>query len=682
MRTARRRRCMPPAIAPSVDATIAMFQPEIATTWLAPAVVKAAARSRSTRSRSPISTPAASPASGSGIDRSIPAAAARRKPSSVCATVPSAGAARASRRGACRSRRCSARYVAVLVRRRRTDAAAELDPIARDDGRIPGQGRRHEDGPACRRDERSPVARPARGAPTVWTRPIHGPSPVGIGPGAGATSPAEAARRPMTRTPIASGARPREPGARPTARAATGRARQRRAEQRHDQRRQHAEREGARGGADRQPRRTRHAQPTVTSARIFSNVFSPTSPRSRSSSTVLNGAPARDSEDLLGGHRADPGQRLELRLGRRVQVDERPPPGSDPPPPPPLPPPPPAPPPVATASSRDGTRTWAPSFSVAARLSSAPDPVDVDPRAEPARGIDGIADPRSVGEVVHAGRDDRASDVDDDLADRRGRRPRCRSHRARRPVRRSSRRPRPTTAITTASPPIARAPTTPAIASAGWRVPGAPAVACAAVALPVVPAPPPASCPAGASNTRHGGDDWSTTPRPAGCGRALTRSAGKVVFGGRLVQCSTGSTGDSAGRKLNVPSVGALRRTGRRREPYRPTLICRLSGGGTTVPGVDFAHVHAHRDPHPQTGIPRRRHRLDATTGRCRSWCGRPPPDGTVAGDRRRPTRRPLHLGVARGIPCRGSGHLRGCRRRPVRRVGSRADREPPLEEA
>jgi hypothetical protein len=40
-------------------ATIAMFQPEIATTWLTPAVVNAAARSRSTRSRRPIRMPAA-----------------------------------------------------------------------------------------------------------------------------------------------------------------------------------------------------------------------------------------------------------------------------------------------------------------------------------------------------------------------------------------------------------------------------------------------------------------------------------------------------------------------------------------------------------------------------------------------------------------------------------------------
>jgi hypothetical protein len=89
--TARRRRCMPPAMAASVDATIAMFQPEMATTWLAPAVVNAAARSRSTRSRSPISTPAASPASGSGIARSSPSAATRRSPSSVAVTEPSPG---------------------------------------------------------------------------------------------------------------------------------------------------------------------------------------------------------------------------------------------------------------------------------------------------------------------------------------------------------------------------------------------------------------------------------------------------------------------------------------------------------------------------------------------------------------------------------------------------------------
>jgi hypothetical protein len=82
VRMARRRRWRPPATAASVDATMAMFQPEMATTWLAPAVVNAAAKSRSTRSRSPISTPAARPASGSGSARSSPSAAPRRRPSS------------------------------------------------------------------------------------------------------------------------------------------------------------------------------------------------------------------------------------------------------------------------------------------------------------------------------------------------------------------------------------------------------------------------------------------------------------------------------------------------------------------------------------------------------------------------------------------------------------------------
>ena len=65
----RRRRRSRPASAAIAAATIAMFQPEIATTWLTPAVVNAAARSRSTRSRSPIRMPAASPASGSGSTR-------------------------------------------------------------------------------------------------------------------------------------------------------------------------------------------------------------------------------------------------------------------------------------------------------------------------------------------------------------------------------------------------------------------------------------------------------------------------------------------------------------------------------------------------------------------------------------------------------------------------------------
>ena len=69
---------------------MAMFQPEIATMWLAPAVAKSAARSRSTRSRRPMRIPAASPASGSGrACRSASPAPSRR----AC-RLPSAGGSR------------------------------------------------------------------------------------------------------------------------------------------------------------------------------------------------------------------------------------------------------------------------------------------------------------------------------------------------------------------------------------------------------------------------------------------------------------------------------------------------------------------------------------------------------------------------------------------------------------
>ena len=67
--------------APIAAATIAMFQPEMATTWLTPAVVNAAARSRSTRSRRPMRMPAARPASGSGRTRVSASPAPRRSAS-------------------------------------------------------------------------------------------------------------------------------------------------------------------------------------------------------------------------------------------------------------------------------------------------------------------------------------------------------------------------------------------------------------------------------------------------------------------------------------------------------------------------------------------------------------------------------------------------------------------------
>ena len=63
---------------PTSPATRAMFQPEIATTCERPVAVNAAARSRSTRSRSPTRIPAARPAAGSGSARASASPAARR----------------------------------------------------------------------------------------------------------------------------------------------------------------------------------------------------------------------------------------------------------------------------------------------------------------------------------------------------------------------------------------------------------------------------------------------------------------------------------------------------------------------------------------------------------------------------------------------------------------------------
>ena len=51
------------------------------------------------------------------------------------------------------------------------------------------------------------------------------------------------------------------------------------------------------------------------------NVFSPTSLRVRRSSTAVNGCSSRDGDDLGRGDRPDPGQRVELRGRRLVEVE-------------------------------------------------------------------------------------------------------------------------------------------------------------------------------------------------------------------------------------------------------------------------------------------------------------------------------------------------------------------------
>ena len=75
--------------------------------------------------------------------------------------------------------------------------------------------------------------------------------------------------------------------------------------------------------ADRPEDGTAAAQPpwARTSSWISSNTDAPTTPRSRRSSTLPKGCSSRAAIDLLGGHRSDPGQGLELGLPRAVEVD-------------------------------------------------------------------------------------------------------------------------------------------------------------------------------------------------------------------------------------------------------------------------------------------------------------------------------------------------------------------------
>ena len=202
---ARRRRRSPPATAPSVDATIAMFQPEIATTWLAPAMVNALARSRSTRSRSPMSTPAAKPASGSGMELSRPSAAARRRPSSVRSSVPVAGSNSSDSARSVPIAPIFVRYSPYASsgggRMRPSTSTRSPGTTAGNHGRVAAM----RAGGVSGRSSRIVAGRvPTRGAPTVWTVAIHGPSPAGIEVETAGGSPASDVRKEIARRPTAS----------------------------------------------------------------------------------------------------------------------------------------------------------------------------------------------------------------------------------------------------------------------------------------------------------------------------------------------------------------------------------------------------------------------------------------------------------------------------------------------
>ena len=160
----RARRGRPRITAPTRPATIAMFQPEIATTWLAPAVAKSAASERSTRSRSPIEDPGgeaglrlrqreAEGVTGRVAHR-LERETGRRRQDGHGPRVQAPG----------RPGPPEVLAVAVVIRRR-PEAAADLDGVAGADRRERGQRRRHADGGRIRTGHRPRAARAAAARP-------------------------------------------------------------------------------------------------------------------------------------------------------------------------------------------------------------------------------------------------------------------------------------------------------------------------------------------------------------------------------------------------------------------------------------------------------------------------------------------------------------------------------------
>ena len=222
---ARRRRPSRPAMAPTAAATIAMFQPEIATTWLTPAVVKSAATSRSTRSRRPMRMPAASPASGSGRTRVSVSPASRRQPSR---SVPgSTGRSSTSMRPRVeRAPRTEPLEVAAVgAVRARPGASLDDDAITGLDRRVARQRGGEPERRSSRR-RRSGASRP--GGPRAATRRSRRPSSTARDPPANPSQRRPAAGPTPARSAIDSGpdrqrkSPTRRPSRQPEARSGAG----------------------------------------------------------------------------------------------------------------------------------------------------------------------------------------------------------------------------------------------------------------------------------------------------------------------------------------------------------------------------------------------------------------------------------------------------------------------------
>ena len=175
-------------------ATMAMFQPEMATTWVRPAVAKASLISGAIDARTPSRIPAPSAASGSGTRSFRPPSsvdAARRRAS---AAGPLASPTHLRRLGRARSRRCPGAPGTRGTRSRRSPRPARCSSVTR--SRSPAAGvdpaRQPDEQPIAERRGPCHRSRLTRSPRTSWSRSSRGR-------GSSTTVPTSSCSSPSTR---------------------------------------------------------------------------------------------------------------------------------------------------------------------------------------------------------------------------------------------------------------------------------------------------------------------------------------------------------------------------------------------------------------------------------------------------------------------------------------------------
>ena len=423
---ARRRRPSRPAIAPTAAATIAMFQPEIATTWLTPAVVKSAATSPVDAIAQADEDPRGESRLGFGehAGQQLAGIAAPALQQRAGIDGPLQHLHRPGVEGAPRAESLEVSTIRAVRSRPRTSRHG--DPVARFDRWIARQ-RRGDPEPA-----RAAGHGPDRGDLMALARGSDGLDDHRPGPAA--------LRRTRQGRSGRSHARPQRDRQDPDRhreearcdgreaatgrRAATGPPTATRTPTRW---RSPARRPQARRSPPRPPAsRFGACQRTATSSRSFSKVFSPRTPRVRSSSTAANGASSRAAMIFSAVAGPIPGSasssawvaRLRSTGAARNGAGS---PGAG-----------------RCARGRDRRRVIARRdphlVAVVERrgeVELALGPARVDARAVSAGRRDEVADPRAGRQAEHAGSRDGTDDLDDDLASGPGAGPRLDAGRAR-----------------------------------------------------------------------------------------------------------------------------------------------------------------------------------------------------------------------------------------------------------